>query len=350
MLRKAVSQRLIAQKLNLSTATISKSLSNHPDINPATRARVLEFASQIGYRVTRLARAKAPDSPRQHRFVGVLFHGAPVSNATTLSGAGFLTGLSESAKARNVSLVVHRHSGEGTEILDPKHQPAAMAEGMLQGLVLVHGWEPDVVKQLATRWPVVTVVHYVPDARADHVDSDYVTTIARGTARMFELGHRKFGFYGKHPHLVYNQSRFGAFAMSMARLGIPIDNKAVVRVYKDSVDLDERLDSVISAIKRGTTGWVCTNDQMAFELIRGLASRGIKTPKDVSITGFDGEETPAGLPQLTTFRVPFVDIGAAALVRLLNRLERPSLPPRQILFDCPDVPGQTVGPAPKSAQ
>src|SRR3954468_809435 len=126
MLRKAVSQRLIAQKLNLSTATISKSLSNHPDINPATRAKVLEFATQIGYRVTKPARHQRVEAPRQHRFVGVLFHGGPVSTAATLSGAGFLTGLSESAKARNVSLVVHRHVGEGLEILDPRNQPAAM--------------------------------------------------------------------------------------------------------------------------------------------------------------------------------------------------------------------------------
>ena len=44
-----MSQKEIAERLNLSRTTVSRCFTNHPKINPETRARVFELAAEIGY-------------------------------------------------------------------------------------------------------------------------------------------------------------------------------------------------------------------------------------------------------------------------------------------------------------
>ena len=43
------SVRAIAKRLNVSIATVSRALNNHPEINPETSAKVLKAANEIGY-------------------------------------------------------------------------------------------------------------------------------------------------------------------------------------------------------------------------------------------------------------------------------------------------------------
>lgn len=47
--RRSTNQQRIASELQLSQATVSRSLKNDPAINPETRARVLETAARLGY-------------------------------------------------------------------------------------------------------------------------------------------------------------------------------------------------------------------------------------------------------------------------------------------------------------
>src|SRR6187431_902001 len=44
-----VNQQLIAERLRISRATVSRCFTNHPGINPVTRARVFQMAAEIGY-------------------------------------------------------------------------------------------------------------------------------------------------------------------------------------------------------------------------------------------------------------------------------------------------------------
>ena len=46
---KQVKQQEIAKKLKLSRATVSRCFTNHPGINPQTRALVFETAIELGY-------------------------------------------------------------------------------------------------------------------------------------------------------------------------------------------------------------------------------------------------------------------------------------------------------------
>ena len=64
-----VNQRAIATQLNVSTATVSKSLRNSPEVRPETRAQVIELAAKMGYRPTSV-RMDTLNVQTQPRYVG----------------------------------------------------------------------------------------------------------------------------------------------------------------------------------------------------------------------------------------------------------------------------------------
>jgi LacI family transcriptional regulator len=343
MLQTRVKQKLIAEKLKLSPATVSKSLRNHPDISRETRDRVMEYAARMGYGEvqgwgTRFA-AAAPTS----KFVGVLVHDNHGPSFADVSGQGYVTGMSEAASRYDVSLIIHRFSGDSRLVLDRAHQPPAMRQNALQGLILVHRYEPDVIVELSKRIPCVTLTFYVPGARCDHIDSNAIGAISELVDRLVSAGHERIGFVG-HPNRPSNSfARFGAFAQVLAARGLKLEADNVIDVYEPVGDWDRQADHVEARLRQGVTAWVCSVDTVAYHLWRTMQSRGYEVPRDLSITGYDADEPMFGLPAVTSVHVPFVNMGSYALTRLLDRMENPSLPQTQTLLDCTVADGASVG-------
>jgi GntR family transcriptional regulator, arabinose operon transcriptional repressor len=93
-------------------------------------------------------------------------------------------------------------------------------------------------------------------------------------------------------------------------------------------------------------GFVSANDRLAGELMHILLARGVRIPQDVRIVGIDDVNYAALLPvPLTTVHQPCRDIGETALRAMLERLERPQMPARDILLDCALVVRRSCGAA-----
>jgi DNA-binding LacI/PurR family transcriptional regulator len=142
--------------------------------------------------------------------------------------------------------------------------------------------------------------------------------------------------------MAYSQARYGSYARSLCRLGLEHKDNWLINVF-DDCDFDRQASRAIDAMRDGVTAFVCANDLVGYELCRRLIDRGVRVPQDISVTGFDAMTPMHGCPALTTLRVPFAEMGATAMVQLLARIERASLPALQTLFDCQLVEGQTTG-------
>ena len=79
---------------------------------------------------------------------------------------------------------------------------------------------------------------------------------------------------------------------------------------------------------------VCANDLTAAHLMRTLATLGSRVPQDIRVAGFDDVKYASLLPvSLTTVRQPCLEIGAAAVAAMLERVVHPETPARDILLD-----------------
>jgi DNA-binding LacI/PurR family transcriptional regulator len=89
---------------------------------------------------------------------------------------------------------------------------------------------------------------------------------------------------------------------------------------------------------------VCANDLTAARLMQTLLKLGLAIPEDIRVVGVDDAKRSDLLAvPLTTLRQPCRELGIAAFAAMLQRIERPSMPARDILLDCELIVRQSCG-------
>ncbi len=344
-----INQDELAKALNLSRTTVSRSLSNHPAISASTRRKVQALARKLGYGAAPVRAVRRARSAKPITF-GVLL-GHPLAPADGLTLPRILDGISRRARIDHAAIEVVR--------IDPLAlAPDAcrreifrhIRSGGWRGAILLYPFPPEVVTAIARKLSVVSILTDYHELRIDLVDTDH-SQIRLHIDRLATLGHRRIGFIHWHYPVggLWGPRRFAAFAESLFAHGFELNPGWTTNVHRDgpAPKIREAIaDHAATLIREaGVTALVCAADHQAYALIEDLRIRGLETPADYSITGFDGNEPPAGLPALTTLRVPNEDLGASAVARLVSRLLAPTSPLRKTLVETTWHAGQTLGAA-----
>ena len=350
MNKRKINQKDIAETLSLSVATVSKALSgDYSDINSETRARVVNMASQLGY-MHGSRRQQAIAEETASYLVGVLI----LRKLHEWQHTTFFAGMSEKCAKLNVSLVLHYVSEESCDnILSQEHQPPAMRDGGLSGLILVNHWPENIANRLAAEQPCVSIQQPYPKARLDLIGVDEVQGIDALADHLYSVGHRRIGFFGSCPQVDAARTRFGAYVSALCRLGLmydPADTIALSAAHLEDKEiiLTGQVESAMRRVQQGVRAWICASDWVGYLLCRGLIDRGYNIPKDVSVVGFDdSEDNTLGCPKLTSISIPAQKIGAEALRRLISRVRHPSSPVLRVMLPCKLFEAQTTAPPPR---
>ncbi|GHC03541.1 LacI family DNA-binding transcriptional regulator [Cerasicoccus arenae] len=345
---KPVNQQAIADALNLSRATVSRCFTNHPGINPETRANVFEMASRIGYNHISM-RSSNSSTKRTRPIFGVLicskeeeYHRMDYESPGKL----LLKGVSEYCQLAKVGISVHFVDPDVHSIQHPEYRNLLTTVGRTwSGLLLLYPFPKPVIDELLIRMPCVSLVEQRSSGDLDCVDVNHYQGIALLINKLHTLGHDRIGFYTKayQTEASWSLRRFGAYTEKMTQLDIPILERDLINAQpRNIVSLNDSFDLAEERIRDGVTAYVCAADHQAYDLIRELEKRGIRTPDDVSITGFDGIPAPNGKPQLSTVQIPYRNIGYAAAKRLSDLLKKRFGPSQHILMSCQLLDGQTL--------
>ena len=172
MAKSKINQKDIADNLNLSVATVSKALrGGYSDINTETRERVVNMASQLGYTTHGSGRLQAilDEEDTKSRTVGVLI----LRKMHEWQHTNYFAGMTEKCSKMNVSLILHYVSEDNCHlILDKEHQPPALRDGNMAGLILVNHWPEEIVARLNSQVPCVSIQHSYQRIRLDIIGAD----------------------------------------------------------------------------------------------------------------------------------------------------------------------------------
>ncbi len=320
-------QKLIADKLNLSTTTVSRCFTNHPKINPETRAAVFQLAAELGYSysIQRNAQSKEAD---ERNTIAVLV-GAEKSNKLARETANeIIKGISEKAASEGFAIEIH--------FVDPiAFLPAARSRRIIKnvscvhwkGVILVYNFKEEAVSNIMVKFPTVSALEDYDTVDVDCISQDQYRGITRIMQHLYDLGHRRVGFLSwKYPvHTPWVKRRLGAYFENVYRLGLDLDTRLVLNLKPgETTPLERLVDQVAQSVRHnGVTAWVCGADHQAYHLVAGLKARGIRVPDDCSVTGYDGVSPPKGAQQVTTIRMPFKDIGISCISSLTRKMQHP---------------------------
>lgn len=344
----------VADRAGVSIATVSRVLRQPDAVRPATRERVLDSVTALGYVPSGSARGLAE---RRTGVLGLYFPGfdasedAPVldvladgqaeappftveKTAPSDAGAPHPTMLFLDEVLRGAELEAWKQGfvlmiGVGRD--DPTRETVRDIAGRVDGLmVLAQSVPDDVLARLAQRIPVVVLSGPARGDSYDHVtvsNAEAMTELTRLVLAEADAG--EIAFIGGPEDSPDGAQRWDGFAAAVAEAGVAIDDVIVLRgdfTRASGHAAAERL------IDRGVPSvLVAANDQMALGAIEAFSSAGVRVPDDVRVTGFDGLEAAAlSRPTLTTVRQPMIDLGRAAVQLLARRLEQPDADPMTV--------------------
>ncbi|MFT4029937.1 MAG: LacI family DNA-binding transcriptional regulator [Protaetiibacter sp.] len=328
------SMRDVARASGLSLQTVSRVANGEPNVNDATRDRVLSAMRDLGYRPNLAARAMRRGS---YQTIGIVYQGLhavgtrrtveavseyaalggyatmlmPIAAATGLATSGAFTRLEEMAVDVIVSILTSQLEFDSPMVVPP---------GMHAILVGPRS-NPDV----------------------SSMDSDQIGGSEAAVGHLLAAGHRTVHHITGAPGSFFAARREETWERMLREAGRPVPEPLpgdwsahsgylAVRRLLETTPRSELPTAIFSA-----------NDQMALGAYRALGEAGLRIPSDVSIVGFDDiEEAVDFSPPLTTIAQDW-DLLGREVLRVASELLAGS-PPQSVLLPTRLVERGSVAP------
>lgn len=333
-----VTMRDVAERANVSIATVSFVLNGTKRVAPETRVRIEAAIEELGYRRNVVARALASSRTRILALLHPDLEARP--NATVIQ---FVMSAAHGARERGYDLVLWPVNGD-------EQMSHLLAGGLVDGALLmeVQIHDPRVDRLIASRLPFA-LIGRTEDEDLPFVDIDFVTTIDQALAHLRSYGHRRVALVtqrtkapsGHEPGRIMRVE--SAYRDAIAALGEP---PAVITVAGTSAGGREAARALAEDVPEATAV-ILVNEGASAGLVKGSRELGRSVPGDLSVIS---ASTTAELgemiePSLTVMAAPAPQLGRLGVNALIDQLEgvQDALP--HILIPCTLVPGQSVGPA-----
>lgn len=309
----------VAQVAGVSHQTVSRVLSNHPNVRESTRSEVQRAIEQLGYRRNSSARALVT---RRTLTLGVV-----ACNPTLFGPASTLFGLEEAARDEGymVSAVTLRQFTSRALEEAIEHLSDWGVEGIV--VIVPHRAAVAALSELRLPFPVVTVEggHSLP-IHGVSVDQELGARMVTG--HLLAGGHRTVWHVAGPPDWLEAGARVDGWRATLEEAGAEVPEPLIgdwtpLSGYRAGQELAGRVAA--GAARRqshGVTAVFVANDQMALGVMRAFREAGLSVPGQVAIAGFDDiPEAEFFAPPLTTVRQDFAAVGQASIRLLISQLE-----------------------------
>ena len=304
----------IARVANVSPATVSRVLRGTTAVSEKKHQAVLSAVEELDYRPNIFAQSLASG---QSMTIGVL-----TQNFGSAFYDGILRGILRGLEETGYSALF----ADGR--WDAKAEEGGLRmliDRQVDGVILIGGHTSDVaLQEIASQIPLLIVGREVPTLLDHCLYIDNFTAAYEMTRYLLDQGHRHIAHIsgegvGWEQQDVYQ--RYLGYKQALLDAGITPDPQLLIG---GTLLQQSGMIAVEGLLARGRpfSAIFAANDQMAFGARLALFRRGIRVPEDVSIAGFDDQESaPYMIPPLTTVRQPSSQLGEAAAKTILEILK-----------------------------
>ncbi|HMT74069.1 MAG TPA: LacI family DNA-binding transcriptional regulator [Chitinophagaceae bacterium] len=303
----------IAQKLDVSSATVSRALQDHPAISKNTRKKIQETAKALGYRhnnfASNLRRQKS-------HTIGVLLHELNSNFITSV-----LSGIEAVTTEAGYDILI-AHSGESyeKEVANATNLFHKRVDGVIASLSFTTKDLDHFNQFFEKNIPVVFVDRVDENSERTHVIIDNYKCGYIATQHLIEQGCKRIVMLTANLMRNVYAQRHRGYSDALFDAGIEYNKKLVlVKDLSEKSALDAAHE--ILKMKPLPDGLFVTNDFKAAVCMQELKRHGIRVPEDIAMVGFNNDTISKIVdPQLTTINYPGKDMGEISARNLINHL------------------------------
>lgn len=299
--------RDVARRAQVSVASVSRALNGLKNVGAETRERVLAAANELGY--VPHAGARSLSLARSHAIGVVLpdLHGEFFSE--------IVRGMDQEAGKRGYLLLLSNMHSAGKE--------AAAALGAMRGrvdglLVMAPHIPADALDQVLPRaLPAILINSPAVSQDRPSIGFDNFAGVDAMIRHLVENGYRRIVHIAGPKENIDAQQRAEAYRQALARYA----PEAAPEVLQGDFSKEAGEAAARTILERGGCDAVfAANDMMAIGCLQTLKAAGVAVPGEIAVAGFDDVPIARYL-DLTTVSVRIEEIGARAVVRLIDLLE-----------------------------
>jgi LacI family transcriptional regulator len=302
----------VAKRADVSSATVSRYLSNPDLVREKRRSRISAAIKDLGYIPHGAARALAS---RRSSTIGAI--------VPTLDNAIFAKGIqSFQAHLQSAGYTLFVASSNYS-LSEEQEQAETLITRGVDGILLVGlNHDPRLFKQLEQAGiPYINTWAYDSSIGQPCVGFDNYDSARRLAEYLIDLGHRRFGVISgvtRDNDRAFNRLNGVRDALSASSIDLP--NDAIIECHYDLSDGRQAMRWLLN-VGSPPTAIICGNDVLAYGAVIECQDGGLDVPADVSVVGFDDLPMSRHIrPTLTTMHVPSEEMGRRAAEYLIARL------------------------------
>lgn len=304
----------VAKMADVSISTVSRVINDSKPVSPEARRRVLKAIEVLDYKPNEVARSLVT---KKSNLIGVI-----VNDIGSTYVSSILRGVEEIGRMYKYDILLSSSYGEPeVEVKFAK----LLLQKQVEGIIVIS----DTLNTKLLYRLEESNIPYINVNRFYNVDEHYTVGVNHKEATyqvtnyLVENGHKNIG-------LVYVRKDFDrteekikeeGYLKAIKENGLEKNTVGIEGIQEK--DIVDNIDKIEEKIKNGVTAFVTTQDEVGIHLQNALLDRGYKIPEDVSITGYGATEiTELARPKLTSLKVPYYDIGAVAIRKILKEIKK----------------------------
>ena len=304
----------LANRLNISIATVSRGLKDDPVVSKKTRKKIFELAEEMGYRSNHFARNLRRQKTNT---IGIIVHELNSNFITSV-----LAGIEKITTEAGYDLII-THSSESHV------KEAANAENLfhkrVDGLIASLSFDTNDLEHFRPfEEKGVPVIFF---DRVERTGNNSVVIIDnykcgyQATGHLIEQGCKKIVHVTSSLKRNVYSERYKGYRDALFDNNIPFDESLLI-INDLSENAGIQSAKQILSMDPAPDGAFITNDFVAAVCMRTLKENNIKIPGDIAIVGFNNDAIGKLIePALTTINYPGKDMGEIVARNLINHLQ-----------------------------
>lgn len=299
----------VVKKSGLSYVTVSRVISNSPNVRESNRKKVLDAIEELGYIPSAAARTLATG----RSYVIAMF----ISNLGDDFFCSIVKAVNEELQSRGYLLTLSICDEDRDSI-----STSFLNQNRVDGALLLfpnrEKYFIDIFK--AKKIPFVVIDNQTMDEGITSVLSDNIAGGYMAARHLIELGHTKIGLIGAASHSLSTLERqLGACkALSEASLEpYAVENGSYDQLTGYHAIMKWKEENKLP------TAVFAFDDHIAVGAINAIKDLGLGVPKDISVCGYDDSLLANHYtPKITSVRQPAKDIAQCAVEQLLSIIDQ----------------------------